>query len=185
MTFFVWSATAQSATGPLPPLAPPYGQLPPTFWAQHGTAVLIGGFAFAVLVATILLVALQTKPPVVVPPEALAREALARLRAQPESGQTLSEISRVLRRYVTAVMGWPDAELTTVEFSAALRQGDKIDGELAQSIVAFLRECDQRKFSPASLPAPLNGADRALALVAGIDKQKAGPMVQGKTSDHV
>jgi hypothetical protein len=174
-TFFVCSAPAQSATGPLPPLASPHGPLPPTFWEQHGNTVLIAGFAFMAVVAIVLLIALRSKPAVVVPPEVLAREALARLRTQPESGAVLSEISRILRRYVTAVIGLPEEELTTAEFAAALQKSEQIGGDVAQSMIAFLRECDRRKFSPAGAPAPLNAVDRTLAIVAQIENQKASP----------
>jgi hypothetical protein len=173
LVFIARLASAQSATGPLPPLAPADGQLAPTFWEQHGTTVITAGFAFMAVAAAVLWVSLQTRPPVAVPPEVLAREALLRLRGRPEGGQVLSEISQLLRRYVLLVLGRPQQELTTAEISAALAGSDKIGAELAEAVTVVLRECDQRKFSPLSPPAPLNAADRALAIVEAMEKQRA------------
>jgi hypothetical protein len=100
------------------------------------------------------------------PPEILAREALTKLLRQPEDGKILSEVSQILRRYVITAFELPAAELTTTEFCAALAASEKVGAELAQTISSFLRECDGRKFSPASEPAPLNAAERALELIA-------------------
>ena len=172
------SLFAQSATGPLPPLAPAYGLIPPTFWEQHGTVVLIAGFAFLIVAGAMVWLLLRPKPPVCVPPEILAREALVRLRRQPETGKTLSEISHALHRYLIAVLGLPPGESTTAEFCAALMVNEKIGPDMARAAGSFLRECDQRKFSPLSPPAPLNAAERALAIVSELEKQRAPTGVQ-------
>ncbi|HUC83696.1 MAG TPA: hypothetical protein VL970_00780 [Candidatus Acidoferrales bacterium] len=173
-------ACAQSASGPLPPLAPPAPTLPPTFWEQHGTTVTVAGFALLAIAVAVAWLVLHTKPPVPVPPGVLAREALARLRGRPEDGHVLSEISRILRQYLIVVLGLPRQEFTTAEFSGALAGNDKIGVEPAQAVAAFLRECDQRKFSAANAPAPMDAADRALAIVAEMEKQRAGLVVETK-----
>jgi len=178
LTLCLPSLFAQSATGPLPPLAPAYGQLRPTFWEQHGTAVLIAGFAFLLLAGALVWLIFRPQPPVIVPPGILAREALLRLRAQPETGQILSEISQALHRYLIAVLGLPPVESSTAEFCAMLLANEKLGSETARAVGAFLRECDARKFSPLSPPAPLNAADRALAIISDLERQWAPARVQ-------
>ncbi len=182
------SLFAQPSTNALPALAPPYGEIPPTFWEQHGTTILAGGVALIALAALILWKVLQPKPPVTRPPEIVAREALTALLRQPEDGKLLSEVSQILRRYVITAFELPAAELTTTEFCAALAGTEKIGAELAQIISGFLRECDVRKFSAAvRSPAfmrleppeggtphflsPLNAATRALELISLAEKR--------------
>jgi hypothetical protein len=157
----------------LPPLAPAYGEMRPSLWEQHGTAVLI---AIPILIALAALAGwliLRPRPLVIVSPEALARDSLEKLRRQPENGNVLSEISQALRRCVMAVFECPSAELTTTEFSAALAGSEKVGPELAQAISGFLRECDEAKFSPASSATPLNAAARALELVEQVGRRRA------------
>jgi hypothetical protein len=150
----------------LPALAPAYGELPPTFWEQHHTAMAVAGFAVIAFAFLFLKVMLRPETPVVLPPEILARRALAKLQSQPEDGKTLSDVSQILRRYVVAVFQLPSTEMTTAEFSAALAGNEKTGPELAMSISFFLRECDERKFSTASAAAPMNAVARALELIA-------------------
>lgn len=172
-TFCAWPLSAQNSTNALPRLAPAYPEMPPTFWEQHGTTVLVGGVIFLAFVALVMWQILKPRPKPVLPPEILAREALAQLQRQPEDGQVLSDISQVLRRYVSTAFDISAGELTTAEFSAALAGSEKIGAELAQAVSSFLRECDERKFSPASATAPLNAAARALELV-----ERAGQRVR-------
>ena len=184
----------QASTNALPALAPPYREIPPTFWEQQGTTVLAGGITLIALAVLILLKLFQSKPAVILPPEIVAREALAKLLRRPEDGKCLSEVSQILRHYAIATFGLPAAELTTTEFSTALAGNEKINVELAQAISIFLRECDARKFAPADAAAPLNAAARALELVAlaqrsapvpgaAISKTPGGP-AQPKSHDH-
>jgi len=157
-------------TNALPALAPAYSELPPMFWEQHETAIIIGGFAFLAFAFLLLKVMLRPESKVVLPPEVLAREALAKLLRQPEDGKRLSEVSQILRRYVAAAFEFPPDEMTTAEFCAALAGSKKIGAELAQIISNLLQECDARKFSPASSSAPLDAANRALELIALSEK---------------
>jgi hypothetical protein len=159
------SLHAQTDTNALPKLVPAYGQLPPTFWEQHQTDIIVSGFAVLAVVGLSLLVMLRPKTPVIVPPEAVARLALLKLQGRPEDGKLLSEVSQVLRRYICAAFGLPSAEMTTAEFSATVATNEKIGGELAGTLSSFLRECDDRKFSPASPATPVNAVARALELV--------------------
>jgi len=152
-------------TNPLPKLLPAYGELSPTFWEQHQSAIIVAVFAVLAVLVLSLLVMLRPKMPVVLPPEAVARQALAKLQNQPEDGKILSEISQILHRYLCAAFGLPSAEMNTTEFSAALAASEKTGNELVGAISSFLRECDERKFSPPSPAVPVNTITRALELV--------------------
>jgi len=182
-TFLLLSAVAKAAdTNALPALAPAYGELPPTFWEQHQSAIIMGSFTFLAVAFLFLRVWLRPETPVMLPPEVSAREALTRLLRQPEDGKLLSEVSQILRRYVVAAFELPPGEMTTAEFCATLAGQAKIGAELAQSISGFLRECDERKFSTAPAATPLNAARRALDLVGlaesirnKLDRQAACP----------
>lgn len=163
-------AVIAADTNALPSLAPAYGQIPPSFWDQHGTAIIIGSLALLAVVSVIVWKLLQPRPPVVMPPELLARLALTRLQGQPEDGKILSEVSQILRQYMTTAFQLPAGELTTAEFYLALADSNQISIELGEAISRFLRECDERKFSPATSEAPMNATNRALELVAQSEK---------------
>jgi len=44
--------------------------------------------------------------------------------------------------------------------------------ELATKLIAFLRQCDERKFAPAAAAAPLNAVERALGLIRQVEAQR-------------
>jgi hypothetical protein len=164
-----------SPTNMLPALAPAYGEMKPVilgkyevpeFWAQHEGLLIFTGFMVVVSAGLLTWLMFRPGPPVVVQPEAVARLALARMIGRPEDGQVLSEISQALRRYIVESFKLPPGEVTTGEFSNAITGNEKIGPELAASVLAFLRECDQRKFSPAGPNTQLNVASRALGLVS-------------------
>jgi hypothetical protein len=164
-------AAAAADTNSLPALAPACGELPPAFWEQHQTTIIIGCFAFLAFVFLFVKTLLRPEIPKMLPPETVARQALAQLQNQPEDGSALSLISQILRRYVGESFNLPDQELTTTEFCAAIAGNPQIGMELAESISGFLRECDVRKFSPASGASPLNAASRVLELVEQAEKR--------------
>jgi hypothetical protein len=171
LAFFAQSAFSQT-TNALPQLSPAYPEIPPTFWEQVGTTVLVVGVTLVALAGLILWKLFQPKPAIIQPPEIVAREALAKLPRQPEDGKHLSEVSHILRRYVIGAFELPPGEFTTAEFSAALAGSEKIGAELAQTISNFLRECDERKFSPASSTVPFKAAAHALELIALAEKRR-------------
>lgn len=162
--------SAQTASNPLPALLPAYPALPPTFWERHGTTMLISSLAFATLAIAGIWKILQPKAAVVLPPEVLAREALARRQQQPENGELLSEVSQILRRYLITALELPAGEMTTTEICTALARHEKIALELGDAISRFLRECDGRKFSPAGSDVPLNAVNRALELISLVER---------------
>jgi hypothetical protein len=167
------SALAQSNTNTLPSLAPAYGELKPTFWEQYGIMASVGAFILILLAGVFGWLLLRPRPAAVVPPEVLARQALLRLRQQPENGKALSEISHALRSYIVAAFGFPAGEYTTAEFLAALARTDRIAADQTGAISGFLRECDERKFAPSNPSTPLNAAARALEIVSRLEQQLA------------
>jgi len=179
----------------IPPLLPARGEIPPTFWEQHGTWVVVGSIlALAVLSAAIWLLT-RPRPPVVVPPGTQAREALQDLGKYPEDGKILSCVSQVLRYYVAAAFALPEGELTTSEFCRLIAGHESIGQDLTNSICDLLRRCDDRKFAPAGLQgttsaaeAPLAAVNAALNLVeqaearlAAIREAAAGKVSQSQT----
>ena len=149
----------------IPPLRPPHAELAPTFWEQYGLWVVILGVLLLGLICAVVWLLTRPKPPVVVPPEVQAREALEPLRQQPEDGALLSRVSQILRHYVAAAFNLPPDEQTTAEFCRAIGAHDQVGPELSAALTEFLRECDQRKFSPTA-PAPsLSAAAQALKLI--------------------
>lgn len=158
-----------------PALAPPYGELPPTFGERYGTIVWIGVCLAAAVVAFFVWKKCHPQPPPPLPPETVARKALTKWRGRPEDGKVLSDISQVLRRYVTEAFALPPGERTTAEFCAVLAGHKTIGAELTQAVISFLRECDARKFSPADSRAPLHAVQRALELIDLAEKSKTSP----------
>ena len=166
------SVTARAAdTNALPALIPAYGEIPPTFWEQNGTVVIIDVIVFLAVAVAVAWEIFRPKPAPVLPPEKTAREALAKLQNQPEDGKLLSEVSQIVRRYVGAVFGFHGGEMTTAEFCAAISRHEKIGTELSGAIAGFLREYDVRKFSPANPVTPVNAVQRALEIVARVENE--------------
>jgi hypothetical protein len=108
---------------------------------------------------------LRPKPPIALPIEVEARRELSALRQRTEDGRTLSEVSRVLRRYVVAVFELPSDEFVTSEFAHVLASNEKVGPELAAVVGEFLRLCDEHKFASLNPLVPMGAAARALELV--------------------
>jgi hypothetical protein len=174
--------TNTPASEGIPSLRPPHAELPPTFWEQYGVWTIPVGVVLLALVGAAIWFFTRPKPPVVVPPEVEARKALGSLRQRPEDGLLLSRVSQVLRRYVTAAFRLPPGELTTTEFCRAIAGDERVGSELASALSGFLRQCDQRKFSPPQ-PAPALGAaayalkliDQAQGRLAALAQPAAQP----------
>jgi hypothetical protein len=168
-------------------LLPPYGELPPTFWEQHGTSVAAGVIVIIVLAAWGFWRVRRIRPETVIPPEAQARQALERLRTRSEDGAVLSEVSRIVRNYFVAAFQLPPGEFTTAEFNRAMAGHKYIAPELADAATRFLRHCDERKFSPTPEPAPPGAANQALELI-GLGESRLAQLrgsapVQGKSEN--
>jgi hypothetical protein len=163
--FLAFPVSAQTTTNEIPPLSPAYGELPPTFWELHQSAILVACFAILAFAFFFLKAMLRPESPKILPPEDAARQALANLKSQPEDGKALSAVSQILRRYLSERFGLPGHELTTAEFCSAIAGNEPLGADLGKTISSFLRECDARKFSPATGAPPLHAASRALELV--------------------
>jgi hypothetical protein len=159
------AATNSPTPDAIPPLRPPQAEMPPTFWEQYGLWVILLGVLLVALVCVAAWLLSRPKPPVMVPPEVQARQALEPLRQQPEDGALLSHVSRVLRHYVAAAFDLPPGELTTAEFCRAIDGHAQIGSELSATLSEFLRQCDQRKFSPPAPAPPFSAVAQALKLI--------------------
>jgi hypothetical protein len=159
------AATNSIAPDAIPLLRPPHGEIPPTFWEQHGLWVVIVGLLLLALIGAAVWFLTRPKPPVIVPPEVQARQALEPLRQQPEDGVLLSRVSQILRHYVAAAFGLAPGELTTAEFCQAIADQAGIGPELCAALSEFLHQCDQRKFSPTAPVPPLSAVAQALKLI--------------------
>jgi len=158
-------ATNEGPNGPVPQLRPPRGEIPPTFWEQY--AGWISAAALVAMAATGAAVwyARRPRPELIISPEFAARKALEPLRAKPEDGDVLSQVSQILRRYIIRVFVLDPGELTTTEFCAALGRQPRINPELAAALCDFLRRCDERKFSPGTGGPALDAVPNALRFV--------------------
>lgn len=172
------------AAGELPPLQPAHHELPPTFWEQHGWAVIIGAVTALVLLALFILFLCRSKPAVVVPPDVLARRALEALRGQEENGMLLMKVSGIFRHYVIFACGLPLNELTTAEVCQMVADRPQFTPDLAASVANFFRQCDERKFSPTPPASNLGAVDTALALFDKIEarRRQIANLVSASTS---
>ena len=157
----------------IPPLRPPHGEIPPSFWEQYGVWVVLGGVVVLALATVGVWLLTRSKPPAVTSPEEQARRAIEPLRQKAEDGALLSEVSQILRHYVMAAFGLPPEELTTAEFCRAIGGQDKIGPDLSTALGEFLRQCDERKFAPAAPGPPLGAAARALKLIEQVQVRRA------------
>ena len=173
------SAAAQPADD-APKLNPPYAELPPTFWQQHGSVIVIGSILLVVVVALVVWLALRPKPVPPVPPETRARLALEALAGRHEDGALLSEVSQILRRYFVAAFGLPAGEVTTTEFCQLVGGNEVLGAELSSALVKFLETCDVKKFAPTPPAAPLNAVAQALELFERAEARRAQLTTGGK-----
>ena len=169
----VYPQTNDLGTNKPPALVPPYGELPPTFFEQHGTSIVVVAIGVITLVAFGSWLIFRPKPKMIVPPEVEARQGLERLRQRPEDGVVLSRVSQVTRNYFIAAFQLTKGEFTTAEFCREISGNEKIGAELAMAAADFLRDCDREKFSSKTGPAKLDAADRALNLVEQAEKRRA------------
>jgi hypothetical protein len=171
---FAFSARALTDTNALPALAPPDAEIPVTFWEKYGLWIAAIGIGLVVLLLLVLWKSFERKPPVLPPPADTARAALAALPVGREDAAVLRRVVQILQIYfITGFKVVPSA-LTTAEFGDALARQEKIGAELAGQVTAFLRQCDERKFSTAPGAAPLNAVTRALELIA-LAEARRGP----------
>ncbi len=164
------AVTASAGSGPPgPDLLPAHGELPPTFWEQHGWMVVLVAVAALALVVLVAVWLSRPKPVAAIPPELVARRALEVLRDRPEDGPLLMRVSGILRHYLTHACGLPAGERTTRDISRELASLPRLDGDLVASIAKFLRQCDERKFSPEPPAAPAPVVIAALEIVSRVE----------------
>jgi hypothetical protein len=146
-------------------LRPPRAEIPPTFWERNSIWIIIGSLVFLAFIGIIIWIVTRPKPPIIVPPEVRAKQALALLSSKPEDGLVLSQVSQILRHYIAEAFGFPPGELTTTEFCRLMASHERIGPELATRISEFLHQCDERKFMPTPPNTPMTAIATALKLV--------------------
>jgi len=155
----------------LPKLLPPKGEIPPTYWEQHGTTVMVSVPVALLLLAVGIWLRLRPRPVVPVPPEVQARAALEKLLQQPEDGAVISRATQILRRYVQTVFRLPPGEPTTAEFCQTIAGQAEIGDDLVKALADYLRQCDDRKFTLQELPG-FGAAAQALRLIERAESRK-------------
>jgi hypothetical protein len=162
------SCSFVSAQPKEPDLGPPHGEILPTFWDMHGWQLSLATPPVLILIG--LSVWWVRHPRRIVPelPVAIARRSLESLRSRVPNDALAVEVSRVLRRYIWAVLGFSPGEMTTSEIRQTLQSHPQINPELAAALGEFLRRCDEWKFAPAPTPQPAIITD-ALALVEQVE----------------
>ncbi len=159
------AATKSPSPDAIPPMRPPHAELPPSFWEQYGLWVILIVVLLLVLAGVAIWLLTRPKPPVLVPPDVQARQALEPLRHQTEDGALLSRVSQILRGYMAAAFNLPPGELTTTEFCRLIASHSRVGLELSTALSDFLRQCDQRKFAPPVPVPPLSAVAQALKLI--------------------
>ena len=165
-------------TNELPKLVPPYPEVPPGFWEQHGLAVIIGAFVTLVATAIIVWLILRPRPAPILPPEVKARRDLAVLLAQPETDKTLSAASQILRRYFADAFELGLGEATTKELLFDREKHPGIPPPLRQEVAEFLTDCDTRKFATAPPATPTGSIPRVLQLIDQAEAKRKPASVQ-------
>jgi len=156
----------------IPPLRPARPEIPPTFWEQHGTLVMVGVALLLAIIGTLVWLLTRPKPGLIVPPDAVARHDLESLVGKPEDGAVLSRVSQILRRYITSAFDLPAGEMTTAEFCRTITERDRLGKGLSDELTGFLRECDERKFAPPK-PLPMfEAVPKALKLLQNAEARR-------------
>lgn len=156
----------------IPALLPPHPEIPPGAWEQYWFWFAAGA-VLLVIVPIAFFSLRRSRPSPPRPLDELAREELSRLRNEPETGAVLSRISRGLRIYLAAAFSMPGDEFTTPEFVSRLESIPCVDSELKSQIGAFLRRCDELKFSQAAPGESSGSALKALEFVNRCDRIRA------------
>ena len=149
----------------IPPLRPARDEIPPTFWEQHGYWIpILAALGLFIIIAAVYFFT-RPKQVIVLSPEEEARQALAPLRDQPETGALLSQVSLILRHYLSRAFKLPPGEMTTTDCCRALENQPRPETELAALVGEFLRQCDYRKFAPAASGPAVGAVQRALEII--------------------
>jgi hypothetical protein len=171
--FLLWPTVGSAQfTEEIPPLQPIRAELPPTFWEQHALGIVVYSVQAVLVLAFILWLVFKRRRPVMVPIETQTRRELEALRAAPVTGETLSRISRCLRRYFGAAFQLPPGEHTTTDFCAMLEQQSHIGSGLAEETADFLRETDVAKFAPGGAVEREDAVRRAMQLVDAAERRR-------------
>ena len=164
---------------PMPKLLPPRGELPASFAERFGWLIILVALVLVAAAALAVLMRMRrVRPPVITAPDVFARRALEALRGRPEDGALLVEASGILRRYVVFAFGLMPGELTTAELRVLLDARPDTDAHLTGAIIGFLRQCDERKFSPVPPIAQSGAVEAALGIIEKIESGRRAKLTE-------
>ena len=163
-------------------LLPPHGELPPTFWEQHGALAVIGALLVLGLIAVALWLWLRPKPALQLAPAVEARQGLEPLRLVPEDVAVLGSVSRIIRKYFVRTCALSAGEPTTTELMLALSNRSDVHSDISKHVGELLRQCDERKFSSTTAAQPLSAVTRAFELIAQVEAARAQAQAVSKAS---
>jgi hypothetical protein len=185
LTYCAFSQTNSELTDQIPPLRPPHTEIPPGFWDKYGVWIIVAAaVALPIILLAIWLLRQKTKP-APLHPEIEAREALKPFIGKLEDGNSISHVSRIVRRYFTAAFNLPPEELTTTEFSKASLGSEPLGKDLAERVTEFLTESDHRKFAAPNKPAPPWAVPEATALIELAEQRREYLRQQEKAQQAV
>jgi hypothetical protein len=156
----------------IPKLKPPHGEIPPGFWEQYGVWVIVAALVLVYLLTWVIWLVMRKRKPTIIPPEVEAKDALAAIRDRSEDGETLAEISRIVKIYFVRAFNLPTQEHTTAEMSVLARESEQIGPGLGQNLGAYLTELDRRKFAAGTETAGRTALEQAEELIQAAEGRR-------------
>lgn len=156
----------------LPPLRPPWGPLPPTFWEEWGYSLSIGAVFAGILVAAVWLKAKRRRELHPVPPVVEARAALRKLHGRLEDKRLLGEVAAIVRHYFQGAFKLPEGSTTDREMIQMLLGSGEVGPRVAALAAEFLQHCEHVRFSPMPDLKPEGAVERAEALIEAAEGRR-------------
>ena len=166
-------AALKAAPEKIPDLKPPRGTIAPTLWEAHGWALIALLLIFCALVAVLVRRWRRPKPVLAISPAEIARRELAALRTAADPSRTVSEASRVLRRFLIAKFGLAGPGLTAQEIAGHLPARLALAAELQH----FLETAETANFAPeTAAPRRSVALEEIERLVEAVEAQTPPPL---------
>ena len=158
--------------GPIPDLRPLREELSASVEKQRDLLPWFVGTAIIAVVVGVAAVWPKKQPPQPLAPYAFARKELEGLNG---TVVTPLVLSTVVRGYLLDAFRIPARGATSEELLHWLAAHPQWDTLLSGETTDFLRECDEAKFSPTQPEQHPEWIERALALIARIERRRLTP----------
>jgi hypothetical protein len=159
---------------PLPPLRPPRGELPPSFWETYGWLTWLAVAALAIMGGCVWVWLRSRAKHELGAVDSLAI-ARAKLAALPGPGADPALVSQIVRWAILERFRLPWMEYTTEEFQAVIQENHWLSPELAGELRRWLADCDRARFAAAA-PAASALSARGLRLLEQIAALTSPPV---------